>query len=153
MVRNIGRGITMIRCNDCGHEFESPRIMRESHGEELEHCPNCLSTEIFDLKWYECGACDGYVEHKDDSWCPDCVIETKRAMERAILKAVRATDLNFSTVVNAIEDLMNEHPIESMAEKYVAYNLMLSIVDLADDRGCSFHTAFDMVNDWAEGRM
>lgn len=143
----------MIRCNDCGHEFESPRIMTESHGEEFEHCPNCLSTEIFDLSWYECGACDGYVRKKEDSWCPDCIAETKRAMERAILKAVRETDLTFVTVINTIEDILNEKQINSKTEFVISKIIANTTVELASDRGCSFHVAFDMVNDWAEGRM
>jgi len=51
--------IYIYKCNDCGYEFEYPKIIEESHGldtppyERFAVCPCCLDTdydEIIDIE-------------------------------------------------------------------------------------------------------
>ena len=71
----------MYRCNNCGAEFEQPRMMVEPHGEKLGHCPNCLDIDYTDIETLHCDACeDGYVEYEGERWCTDCKRATIQAM-------------------------------------------------------------------------
>lgn len=143
----------MYRCNDCGHEFEAARMMEESHGEIFGHCPNCLSTDFFNIDKFQCPGCWGYKEHVSDRWCRECQAATKNCMSDAILKAVRVSDLSMTNIVNLFEDVMNEETFGMEQSKLVIKCLFDGIVELAFDRGCSVFDAIEMVKDWAEGRM
>ena len=39
----------MYKCRDCGMIFSKPKVMVESHGEELAHCPECMGIAFDDV--------------------------------------------------------------------------------------------------------
>ena len=73
--------MTMYRCNECGHLFESgeERIWLED-GEEWSGCPIC--GESYD-KISPCRICGGY-ENKDveDEYCSECREDVRKKFKK-----------------------------------------------------------------------
>ena len=144
----------MYRCNNCGAEFEQPRMMVESHGEKLGHCPNCLDVDYTDIEELHCDACeDGYVEYKGERWCTDCKRATIQAMNQAVLGAVHITGATISTAVNTMQDVMMGHVIETKQDRQIASRMMAGVVDIAYERGVSLDEAYQLAEAWAIGTL
>lgn len=144
----------MYRCNNCGAEFENPRMMVESHGEKLGHCPNCLDIDYTDIEELHCDACeDGYVEYKGERWCTDCKRATIQAMNQAVLGAVHITGATISTAVNTMQDVMMGHVIETRQDRQIASRMMAGVVDIAYERGVSLDEAYQLAEAWAIGTL
>ena len=144
----------MYRCNNCGAEFENPRMMVESHGEKLGHCPNCLDIDYTDIETLHCDACeDGYVEYKGERWCADCKRATIQAMNQAVLGAVHITGATISTAVNTMQDVMMGHVIETRQDRQIASRMMAGVVDIAYERGVSLDEAYQLAEAWAIGTL
>ena len=144
----------MYRCNNCGAEFENPRMMVESHGEKLGHCPNCLDTDYTDIEELHCDACeDGYVEYKGERWCTDCKRATIQAMNQAVLGAVHITGATISTAVNTMQDVMMGHEIETKQDRQIASRMMAGVVDIAYERGVPIDYAYQLAEAWAIGTL
>ena len=140
----------MYRCNNCGAEFENPRMMVESHGEKLGHCPNCLDIDYTDIETLHCDACeDGYVEYKGERWCADCKRATIQAMNQAVLGAVHVTGATISTAVNTMQDVMMGHVIETKQDRQIASRMMAGVVDIAHERGIPLDEAYQLAEAWA----
>lgn len=143
----------MYRCMDCGAEFDKPRVIRESYGQEFAYCTNCLSENIEDIEDLKCEACeDGYVDYKGEKWCHECKSITAQAMHDVILKTARETNLSISNIVDAIEDLMDGGSPRK-TDYTITENLMIGIGAIAYDTGCSIETACEMVEAWSIGTM
>lgn len=144
----------MYRCNNCGAEFEQPRMMIESHGEKLGHCPNCLDIDYTDIEELHCDACeDGYVEYRGDRWCTDCKRATIQAMNQAVLGAVHITSATISTAVNTMQDVMMGHEIETKQDRQIASRMMAGVVDIAHERGIPLDEAYQLAEAWAIGTL
>lgn len=144
----------MYRCNNCGAEFEQPRMMVESHGEKLGHCPNCLDVDYTDIEELHCDACeDGYVEYKGERWCTDCKRATIQAMNQAVLGAVHVTGATISTAVNTMQDVMKGHVIETKQDRQIASRMMAGVVDIAHERGTPLDEAYQLAEAWAIGTL
>ena len=144
----------MYRCNNCGAEFEKPRMMIESHGEKLGHCPNCLDIDYTDIETLHCDACeDGYVEYKSERWCADCKRATIQAMNQAVLGAVHITGATISTAVNTMQDVMSGHEIETKQDRQIASRMLAGVVDIAHERGIPLDEAYQLAEAWAIGTL
>lgn len=144
----------MLKCMECGAEFDVARPMTESHGEVLYHCPNCLGLEIEDVSDILCEACEEHpVEHKGDRWCHDCRFITKQCMHDVIVASIRETRLSIATVVDAIEDILTGGRISGRPNSLIADILAAEIVEIAYTCGCSLDMAKEMAEAWATGCM
>ena len=144
----------MYRCNNCGAEFENPRMMVESHGEKLGHCPNCLDIDYTDIEELRCDACEaGYVEYKGERWCADCKRATIQAMNQAVLGAVHITGATISTAVNTMQDVMSGHEIETKQDRQIASRMLAGVVDIAYERGIPLDEAYQLAEAWAIGTL
>lgn len=111
----------MYRCNNCGAEFEQPRMMVESHGEKLGHCPNCLDIDYTDIETLHCDACeDGYVEYKGERWCADFFKRTDLKEHDAII-----SNPPFSKREAILETLFKHH---------VPFGIILNMNGLFDSK-------------------
>lgn len=144
----------MYKCRDCGMIFSKPKVMVESHGEELAHCPECMGIALDDVDDLRCSACgDGVVDHRGDNWCHDCRLSTKRIMHDCIIKAVNHTGAKMAEVVNTFEDTMRGKKIETFKESQIVRWLMIGVMMVAFETGADIHEAFEMVEAWAIGTM
>ena len=69
----------MYRCENCGAEFETPKIIKESHPygasyayEEWYACPHCEDTDMIEL--HHCKDCYGWFAESEleDGLCEEC---------------------------------------------------------------------------------
>ena len=144
----------MFKCMECGAVFESGRPMQESHGEVLYHCPNCLGLEICDVSDIMCEACEEEtVDNSGDKWCSNCKLITKQAMHDVIISCMRRQNLSVTTIISAIEDIMEGQKIDNSPYSLIADELAMGTVDIAYRCGCDFFTAQDMAEAWAAGTL
>ena len=144
----------MYRCNNCGAEFEQPRMMVEPHGEKHGHCPNCLDIDYADIEELHCDACeDGYVEYRGERWCTDCKRATIQAMNQAVLGAFHITGATISTAVNTMQDVMMGHVVETKQDRQIASRMMAGVVDIAYERGVALDEAYQLAEAWAIGTL
>ncbi len=58
----------MFKCNECGFEFEEPRVVYETHGldtppyERWYLCPNCGESSFEEIEMVECSHCGEPIE-------------------------------------------------------------------------------------------
>lgn len=69
----------MYRCENCGAEFETPKIIKEAHPygesyayEEWYTCPHCEDTDMIEL--HHCKDCYGWFAESEleDGLCDEC---------------------------------------------------------------------------------
>lgn len=143
----------MYRCKECGAEFEEPKRWRESHGEWLTGCPNCLALAYDDVTEFKCEACYGITETHTDKYCEECKLATKQFAEAVILRSMRKGCKSFEEVVDAMRHVLNDNVLETATDHKVALELAGAIIDLAYERGCEPSVAMDLFDEWAHGEI
>lgn len=101
----------MYKCEDCGHEFEEPLILKERHGldygyEEIPVCPACMSSEY--TKGTDCPIC-GEVSYKNHGFCDECMDEAKKLIREDFesLPPAHMSDL-IDLLTNAVDEVYTE---------------------------------------------
>lgn len=144
----------MYKCTECGLVFKEPKMMMESHGELLGHCPECLSIGFEDVDDLRCEVCEGgIVEYRGDRWCHECKMKTKQIMNDCIISAINHTDSEMGEIVNTFEDVMNGKKIETFKASQMGKWLMIGVMTVAYELNADIREAFDLVEAWAIGTM
>ena len=139
----------MYKCLDCGHEFEDPLYLIESHGEPYPHCPDCGDTNYTEIENFECKACLGIKAEIDEEWCEEGKTVVRQIMSYSITKCLKALNLPLAAsefVINAYKEVFLQYNIDHLDTE--AKHLMCAIVDIAKSRDCPFDTAWEMAEEW-----
>lgn len=144
----------MYKCKECGAVFESPRTLKEDHGEVFGRCPECDGAVYYDAYDFVCEACgERMVEVKGERWCQNCKLQTKQIGNDAIVKAIRNTGAKMDDVVKVFEDAMNGYTIKSIRDSMILKALTDGMIALAYETGADLKQAFEMVEAWAIGTL
>lgn len=104
----------MYVCNDCGAEFESPKLDRERLGEYWGQpawetwgsCPGCGSD---DIEMEEtCPMCKEEFIPNGKRYCDTCITVVNEAFQATINELAKDWEFNKDDIVEVITDLIEE---------------------------------------------
>ena len=108
----------MYVCNDCGAEFEYPKLSMEHIGEywgapawELwGSCPNCGGDEIEEESY--CPMCDGYYPPNGRRYCDTCVSIVSEAFQKTINELAKDWSFEKEDIIEVLTDLIEDGGLE-----------------------------------------
>ena len=98
------------KCDDCGYEFETPGVMKESAGEywgrpvfmEYQICPVCRCESFSDMS--QC-ACD---EWTTERFCSGCMETAKVMLVQLFDKLSNERGISYSQAVDLVTEALEE---------------------------------------------
>ena len=102
----------MYICNDCGSEFEDPKLERERLGEYWGApawetwgvCPSCGSTEI-EME-DTCPMCNEHYKPNGNNFCDTCITIVSEAFQKTINDLSK--EFKKEHIIEIMEDLIDE---------------------------------------------
>ena len=135
-------------CLECGAEFDELKMIREDHGEEFGHCPNCLGLTWTDSENLECEVCGSITRGIEQIFCEDCKATIKRVMGEAVTKIAHEFDFTFETATKEIREVVNGRRIEDAYEARIGTIITNELIDFAMIRNASIAESFDIADAW-----
>ena len=104
----------MYVCDNCGSEFESPKLSWESMGEywgapawePWGTCPNCGSDEIEEEN--HCPMCGEYYPSNGRDYCETCFTVVSEAFQRAINELAEDWKFKKEDIKEVLYDLVDD---------------------------------------------
>ena len=87
----------MIKCYDCGREFEEPKVWKENHCEVFSGCPFCLGSFEEAKKCDYCGAY--FIESERNDTCQECIDDLKARYKQVIFDAFTEYEIELLELV------------------------------------------------------